>query len=146
METERAANKYKQVEFMQDHVGEDFDAIISGVATFGFWAETVAHKCEGMVSITELTEFDDFEFKEGEYALVGHSTGLRFAMGDKVRVRLLSANLDKRQIDYSILELPERKNKRKTADTGRARDFKSPRGAKGTTRSSKPKQTKYKKR
>jgi ribonuclease R len=145
METERAANKYKQVEFMQDHVGEDFDAIISGVATFGFWAETVEHKCEGMVSITELTEFDDFEFKEGEYALVGHSTGLRFAMGDKVRVRLLSANLERRQIDYSILELPERKNKRKPVDSRRG-GFRSSPGAKGAVRGGKPKQTKYKKR
>ena len=60
METERAANKYKQVEFMQDYVGDDFEAVISGVATFGFWAETVAHKCEGMVSINDLSEFDDF--------------------------------------------------------------------------------------
>src|SRR5205823_1805390 len=98
METERAANKYKQVEFMQSFVGDDFDAVISGVATFGFWAETVEHKCEGMVSVTDLAGFDDFVFNEGEYALVGHSTGLRFAMGDKVRVRVVSTNLEKRQI------------------------------------------------
>jgi ribonuclease R len=123
METERTANKYKQVEFMQSYVGEDFDAIISGVAGFGFWAETVEHKCEGMISITDLSEYDDFEFKEGEYALVGRSTGLRFAMGDKVRVRVAATNLAKRQIDYSILELPEQTNKRKRAvqDSGRNR-------------------------
>jgi ribonuclease R len=114
METERTANKYKQVEFMQSYVGDDFDAVISGVANFGFWAETVEHKCEGMVSITDLIDFDDFEFKEGEYALVGRRTGLRFAMGDKVRVRVAATNLAKRQIDYSVLELPElpRNNKR----------------------------------
>jgi ribonuclease R len=108
METERAANKYKQVEFMLAYVGEDFDAVISGVATFGFWAETVAHKCEGMVSLSDLMVFDDFEFKEGEYALVGRRTGMRFAMGDEVKVRVASANLAKRQIDYSIMELPSR--------------------------------------
>ena len=114
MDTERSANKYKQVEFMESYVGEDFDAIISGVASFGFWAETVAHKCEGMVSITDLAEFDDFEFKEGEYALVGHSTGMHFAMGDKVKVRVAATNLAKRQIDYVVLEVPELpKNKRK---------------------------------
>jgi len=112
METERAANKYKQVEFMQGYIGEEFEAVISGVATFGFWAETVAHKCEGMISITDLAEFDDFEYKEGEYALVGRGTGFRFAMGDNVKVRVVSANLSKRQIDFSILELPERKGKR----------------------------------
>jgi len=106
MEAERAANKYKQVEYMQDFVGDEFEAVISGVATFGFWAETVAHKCEGMVSVTDLSEFDDFEFVESEYALVGRGTGLRFAMGDKVMVRVVSANLDKRRIDYSLVEVP----------------------------------------
>lgn len=112
MEAERAANKYKQVEYMQDFVGEDFLAVISGVATFGFWAETVEHKCEGMVSVTDLAEYDDFEFKEGEYALVGHRTGMRFAMGDEVRVRVVATNLSKRQIDYTILELPKQQRGR----------------------------------
>ncbi|XZF15060.1 ribonuclease R [Chitinophagaceae bacterium MMS25-I14] len=106
MEAERSANKYKQVEYMQSFVGEDFEAVVSGVASFGFWAETVEHKCEGMVSIADLSQFDEFELVENEYALVGRNTGLRFRMGDKVKVRVVSANLDKRQIDYTILELP----------------------------------------
>jgi ribonuclease R len=106
MDTERAANKYKQVEFMQDYIGEEFEAIISGVATFGFWAETVAHKCEGMVSAIDLSDIDYFEFRENEYALVGRSTGLRFAMGDKVKIRVAAANLAKRQIDYVLAETP----------------------------------------
>ncbi len=55
MEAERAANKYKQVEFMQDYLGEEFEGVISGVAAFGFWVETVAHKCEGLVSLQSLT-------------------------------------------------------------------------------------------
>lgn len=128
METERAANKYKQVEYMQSYEGEDFDAVISGVSSFGFWAETIAHKCEGMVSISELSEYDDFEFKESEYALVGRSTGLRFAMGDKVKVRVASANLEKRQIDYSILELPENTNRRRAPVMTGSRSERSPRG------------------
>lgn len=115
MESERSANKYKQVEYMQRYVGEDFDAVISGVASFGFWAETVEQKCEGMVSIADLAEFDDFELLEHEYALVGRNTGLRFRMGDKVRVRVVSANLDKRQIDYTILELPAQAKRNPTA-------------------------------
>jgi ribonuclease R len=82
--------------------------VISGVATFGFWAETVEHKCEGMVSVTDLAEFDDFEYNENEYALVGRSTGIRFAMGEKVKVRVVATNLEKRQIDYTIMELPPR--------------------------------------
>ncbi|MEI8280400.1 MAG: ribonuclease R [Bacteroidota bacterium] len=117
MEAERTANKYKQVEYMQGFVGEEFDAVISGVASFGFWAETVAHKCEGMVSLTDLSEYDDFELKDGEYALVGRGTGIRFAMGDNVRVRVVSANLEKRQIDYMVLDMPVSANKRRKITT-----------------------------
>lgn len=111
MEAERAANKYKQVEYMRDFVGEEFEAVISGVASFGFWAETVAHKCEGMVSMAELAEFDDFELIEGEYALHGRHTGIRLAIGENVTVRVVSANLDKRQIDYSLVQLPQNQKK-----------------------------------
>jgi len=107
MEAERGANKYKQVEFMQDYVGEDFDAVVSGVAAFGFWAETVEHKCEGMVGMADLSQFDDFVFMEGEYCLVGQGSGIKFQIGDKVRVKVTAANLDKRQIDFTILGLPE---------------------------------------
>ena len=125
MEAERTANKYKQVEFMQDFVGDDFEAVISGVSAYGFWAETVAHKCEGMVSATDLAEFDNFTFRESEYALVGNRTGLRFAMGDNVKVRLVSANLERRQIDFSVIELPiaqqqdKRKNKSKLSEANK---------------------------
>jgi len=100
MDAERAANKYKQVEFMMDKLGEEFDAVISGVASFGFWAETVEHKCEGLVSINSLFDYDDFRHIESDYALVGRRSGRSFRMGDKVRVKLISANLAKRQLDY----------------------------------------------
>ena len=155
METERAANKYKQVEFMQDYVGEEFDAVISGVAGFGFWAETVEHKCEGMVSMMELNDVDDFEFRESEYALVGYTTGLRFAMGDKVRVRVAAANLQKRQIDYSVVGLPEptrrrplqpasfdpKERSKSSSRSPRAKDGKKPAkktGGKGEARPGRP--------
>lgn len=139
METERAANKYKQVEFMQEYVGDEFDAVISGVAAFGFWAETVEHKCEGMVSVHELNDIDYFEFREQEYALVGRSTGVRFAMGDKVLVRVVSANLLKRQIDYTLAEMPVVKGKKRHVQPGRAE-----KSAKGKTKNNN--QAKRKKR
>ncbi|MCU0403788.1 MAG: ribonuclease R, partial [Chitinophagaceae bacterium] len=60
MDSERAANKYKQVEYMTQFLGETFEAVISGVATFGFWAETVEHKCEGLVSLKDLNYYDDY--------------------------------------------------------------------------------------
>ena len=107
MDCERTANKYKQVEYMQQYVGEDFDAVISGVAPFGFWAETVEHKCEGMVPLVDLDELDNFVFVEGEYALYGKATGIKFTMGDKVKVKVVAPNLDKRQLDYALAELPK---------------------------------------
>jgi ribonuclease R len=100
MEAERAGNKYKQVEFMQQYLGEEFEGVISGVAAFGFWVETVAHKCEGLVSVKDLSEFDDFRLDEADYALVGMRSKTKFRMGDKIRIRIVAANLTKRQLDY----------------------------------------------
>ena len=74
--------------------------MISGAAAFGFWVETVEHKCEGMVSIASLAEYDDFRFVDTEYALVGMRSGRKFRIGDRVRIKVIAANLDKRQLDY----------------------------------------------
>jgi len=100
MESERAANKYKQVQYMRNYIGEDFDGVISGVASFGFWVETVEHKCEGLVSVTSLLEYDEFRHLESDYCLVGMRSGRKFRMGDKVRIKVAAANLIKRQLDY----------------------------------------------
>lgn len=100
MEAERAANKYKQVEYMQNFLGDEFDGVISGVASFGFWVETIEHKCEGLVSINSLLDYDDFRHIESDYALVGRRSGRAFRMGDKVRIKVVAANLSKRQLDY----------------------------------------------
>lgn len=100
MESERAANKYKQVEYLQNFLGEEFGGVISGVASFGFWVETVEHKCEGLVSLNSLLEYDDFRLIEGEYCLAGRRSGRKFRMGDKVMIKVVAANLAKRQLDY----------------------------------------------
>lgn len=119
MDAERAANKYKQVEYMQDFLGEEFEGVISGVAAFGFWVETIEHKCEGMVSIASLAEYDEFRLIDTEYSLVGMRSGRKFRMGDKVTIKVVSANLARRQLDYewvltAILEdLKEEKPKKK---------------------------------
>lgn len=100
MEAERAGNKYKQVEYLMNFLGDEFDGVISGVASFGFWVETVEHKCEGLVSIASLSEYDDFRHVEEDYMLAGRRSGRTFRMGDKVRIRVVAANLEKRQLDY----------------------------------------------
>jgi ribonuclease R len=100
MESERAANKYKQVQYMKNFLGEEFEGVISGVASFGFWVETVEHKCEGLVSVNSLLEYDEFRHIETDYCLVGMRSGKKFRMGDKVWIKVVAANLTKRQLDY----------------------------------------------
>ena len=85
---------------MKEFLGEEFEGVISGVASFGFWVETIEHKCEGLVSISSLQEYDDFRLIEGDYSLVGLRSGRKFMMGDKVRIKVVAANLTKRQLDY----------------------------------------------
>lgn len=127
MEAERAANKYKQVEYMQQFLGEEFEGVISGVASFGFWVETVEHKCEGLVSLNSLLDYDEFRLIDTDYSLSGMRTGRKFRMGDKVRIKVVAANLLKRQMDYewvlSTAEVPElepekpkRRKKKKTEE------------------------------
>lgn len=100
MEAERAANKYKQVQYMKNYLGEEFEGVISGVASFGFWVETVEHKCEGLVSVNSLLEYDEFRHIESDYCLLGRRSGKKFSMGDKVWIKVVAANLTKRQLDY----------------------------------------------
>ena len=103
MESERSANKYKQVEYMSGYLGEEFPGVISGVAAFGFWVETIEHKCEGLVSLYSLIDLDDFRYVEEDYCLVGKRSGRSFRIGDKVMIRVIAANLDKRQLDYELV-------------------------------------------
>jgi ribonuclease R len=81
-------------------LGETFEAVISGVSSFGFWAETVLHKCEGLVSIISLSDYDDFRHIESDYSLVGRRSGRSFRIGDRVMIKVVAANLEKRQLDY----------------------------------------------
>jgi len=112
MECERAGNKYKQVEYMRDYLGETFEGVVSGVASFGFWVETVEHKCEGLVSLMGLSDYDDFRLVESDYSLVGRRSGRTFRMGDKVTIRVVAANLEKRQLDYEwVIEGKSEKSK-----------------------------------
>lgn len=112
MECERAGNKYKQVEYMRDYLGESFEGVVSGVASFGFWVETVDHKCEGLVSLIGLSDYDDFRLVESDYSLVGRRSGRTFRMGDKVTIRVVAANLEKRQLDYEwVIEGKSEKSK-----------------------------------
>jgi ribonuclease R len=136
MDSERAANKYKQVEYLWAYLGHEFEAVISGVATFGFWAETVEHKCEGLVSIKDLNYYDDFRLVESDYSLVGLRSGRKFRMGDSVRIKVVAANLEKRQLDYEWVLVKGNNTEAPSEQTGKAETQQSPEPKKKARRKS----------
>ncbi|MBQ8337490.1 MAG: ribonuclease R [Bacteroidaceae bacterium] len=100
---ERASIKYKQVEFMSEHVGEVFDAVISGVTEWGFYAEINENKCEGMIPMRTLQD-DYYEFDDANYCIIGRRHRRKFTIGDPVRIRITRANLDRKQLDFELVE------------------------------------------
>lgn len=100
---ERASVKYKQVEFMQEHIGGEYEGVISGVTDWGLYVELTETKCEGMVPIRELIPADYYDCIDKEYCLRGERTGTVYTLGDKVRVRVERADLSKKQLDFSLV-------------------------------------------
>ncbi len=100
---ERASIKYKQVEFMADKIGQEFDGIISGITEFGIYVELNENKCEGMVPLRDLDD-DYYDFDERNYQLLGRRRHRRYTLGDPIHVIVARANLDKKQLDFAIAE------------------------------------------
>lgn len=100
---ERSSIKYKQVEYMADHLGEDFTGVISGVTEWGLYVELDENLCEGLVSIRDLGD-DFYDFDERNFTLVGRATNTRYRLGDNVKVSVARANIDKRQLDFVLVE------------------------------------------
>jgi ribonuclease R len=100
-EAERASVKYKQVEFMSDRTGQVFEGVISGVTEWGIYVEIMENQCEGMVSVRDLAD-DFYEYDEENYCLRGRSTGKLYTLGDRVKVEVVKADLQKKQLDYKF--------------------------------------------
>ncbi len=100
---ERASIKYKQVEFMADRLGQEFDGKVSGVTEFGLYVEVEDTMCEGMVPLRMLLD-DYYEFDERNFCLTGRRFHKRYGLGDKVRIRVERANLERRQLDFALIE------------------------------------------
>ena len=100
-EAERASIKYKQVEFMREHINEEFGGIISGVTEWGVYVEILENKCEGMIRMSELTD-DHYIFDEEHYLIRGINRGKVYTLGDMIKVRVIAANLQDRTIDLDI--------------------------------------------
>ncbi|MES2213450.1 MAG: ribonuclease R [Patescibacteria group bacterium] len=101
-DAERASIKYKQVEYMTDHVGEEFDGTITGVTEWGIYIEEKETKCEGMVKIRDIGD-DFYQLDEKNYTLKGEKTGRKFTLGDSVRFKIVGADMEKRVLDYAIV-------------------------------------------
>ncbi|MEN8201713.1 MAG: ribonuclease R [Bacteroidota bacterium] len=106
VEAERASIKYKQVEFMQDKVGKEFDGVVSGLTDWGIYVEIVENKCEGMVSIKSIVD-DFYEFDEEEYMIIGRHHGRKFEIGEELKIEVVNANLSRRQLDYKLVEVDQ---------------------------------------
>jgi ribonuclease R len=100
---ERASIKYKQVEYLNDHLGEVYEGVISGVTEWGLYVELDENKCEGLIPVRDLPD-DYFELDERNYCLVGRRRGERYRLGDKVKVQIARANLDRKQLDFALVE------------------------------------------
>jgi ribonuclease R len=100
---ERSSVKYKQVEFMSNHIGEQFKGVISGVTDWGLYVELEENKCEGMVPLRDLTD-DFYEFDEKNYCIIGHHSRKRYQLGDEVFVEIVRTNLQKKQMDFRLME------------------------------------------
>lgn len=98
---ERASIKYKQVEFMSAQLGKEFEGVISGVTEWGIYVELIENKCEGMIPIRDLDD-DYYTFDEKNYCLVGRRYHKRYQLGDEISVKVARANLDKKQLDFSL--------------------------------------------
>ncbi len=98
-EAERASVKYKQVEFMSDKLGQVFDGVISGVTEWGIYVEIIENQCEGMVSVRDLAD-DFYEYDEENYCIRGRSTGKLYTLGDRVKVEVMKADMQKKQLDF----------------------------------------------
>lgn len=99
---ERSSIKYKQVEFMKDHIGEEYPGVISGITDWGIYVE-LENKCEGMVPIRELDD-DFYIFDEKNYCLVGRHSHKTYQLGENVRVEISRANLERKQLDFKLIE------------------------------------------
>ncbi|MBE9467810.1 MAG: ribonuclease R [Bacteroidetes bacterium] len=98
---ERASIKYKQVEFMSDKIDKEFDGIISGVTQWGLFVEIIENKCEGLVSIRDLKD-DYYVFDEENYCIIGKHNKIKYQLGDRVKIKVVNANLQKKQLDFNL--------------------------------------------
>ena len=103
VEAERLSVKIKQIEYLQNHIGDEFDALISGITHFGIFVKIAEILAEGLIRLRDM-EGDFYVYDEKNYALIGRRTKKQFRLGDKITVRLVRADMEKLELDFIILE------------------------------------------
>ena len=101
-QAERDSTKYMQVRFLQNKIGETYTGIVSGVTEWGLYVEIILNKCEGLVKISSMRD-DHYVYDEKKYALVGYRTKFSYQLGQKVKIKILKADLEKRQLDFVLI-------------------------------------------
>jgi exoribonuclease R len=95
-----------QAKYLQDHIGEEFEGLISGVTEWGIFVEIKANKCEGMIRLQNLPD-DFYDYDEDSMSVIGSTTGNSYTLGDAVMVKVVNVSLEKRQIDLTVTGWPE---------------------------------------
>jgi len=141
-DAERASIKFKQAEYMLSRVGQTFAGIVSGLTSWGMYVEVIENKCEGMIALRDLPG-DHYTFEQEKYTVTGQRTGRRFRLGDELEVMVRGVDMEKRVIDFSLVDdgatgqAPERPSRGQWDETrpypagggnGAKKGFRSPKG------------------
>lgn len=102
-QAERDSIKYKQVEYMTGHLGEEFDGTITGVTEWGIYVEDKETKCEGMIKMRDLSD-DFYKLDQKNYCLVGDRTKKKYSLGDDIRFKVVGADIERKTLDYSLVQ------------------------------------------
>jgi len=103
IDAERLSVKLKQIEYLKDHIGEEFHAVISGITHFGIFVKITNILAEGLIRLRDL-EGDFYVYDDKKYALIGKVSRKQFRLGDKITVKLVRADLEKSELDFIIPE------------------------------------------
>jgi ribonuclease R len=120
MEAEREAIKACKLEFMRNRIGEEFEAIVSGVVKYGIFVELVDYLVEGLIRISEIGD-DYYVFDEKQYSFIGERSGRRIRLGDDINVQLVRVDAIKREIDFVLAEKEQEKKNDGRPRTGKRR-------------------------
>ncbi|MBD3673881.1 MAG: ribonuclease R [Planctomycetaceae bacterium] len=133
---ERELTKLKLLRYMEDRIGEELHAIITGVETFGIFSQGIEIPVEGLTHIRRLEAKENFDYDQKARALVGRSTGTKFRLGDPVTVKVAKVDIDRRELDFELLsggsksksENSKKKKKQKSKGNSRQKKKGSPKG------------------